>query len=146
MQIPEQLRGFNKPTLVVVTDNTQAKIYLANGRQVVFTGGLASDYPPKFETERTSTMTPGGVHSAEQSERLQAISRERLYHELSDDLMRRLQNKEFERLALAAPEERLEELKESLHIDLLKRADRFLPKNLVGSNPVDIAMHFEEET
>lgn len=146
MQLPNNLREFDVPTLLVVTDNTQAKLYLVNGRSVTFAGQLSSDYPPRDSVERTSTATPAGMHSAEQSEKLKVVSRAKLYHELSDELMRRLQKQEFVRLALAAPEERLEDLKESLHIDLLKRTEQFLPKNLVGSDPIDIVMHFEAET
>ena len=84
------------------------------------------------------------MRSGEQHEHNIDWSREQLYTELSKDLMHRLQNLEFETLAFCAPEENMNELKESLHIDLIKRAHAFVERNLTNDDPIDIVAHVQE--
>lgn len=144
MHIPQEYGQFNQPTLIVVTDSQQARLFSARQNVVEEVGVIDSHYPPKENFERASGQAPGGAHFAEQSETSKVISREKLYHALSDDLMRRLQNHEFEELIIAAPEEHLNELQESLHIRLVKLTKTFIPKLLTTEDLLDIIIHARE--
>lgn len=145
MTLPESLRPFPVPTLIVATDNVQAKMYLANGREVEPVGTVTKKLEP-MEQERSAVMTAAGPRSADEHDpgTLKAWTRERLYAELSKALMKALRADEFEELAFAAPEENLNELKECLHVDLLKRAVVFVPKNLVNEEPLDLVIRVRE--
>jgi protein required for attachment to host cells len=144
MQIPQTLHPFPKPTLVVVTDNVRAKLYLATDRSVNLVHTISTKLEP-MEQERVAIRTGSGdMRSGEQHEHNEEWAREQLYGELSTDLMHRLQNGAFEDLALCAPEENMNELKESLHMDLLKRASVFVEKHLTGEDPIDIVAYVQE--
>ncbi len=145
MHIPEPSRAFSKPTLIVVTDNVQAKLFLANGRDVGLIHTIETKLEPMKDLDRIAIKRPAGVRvSGEQHEDNQDWTREQLYDRLSADLMKRLQNKEFADLVFTVPEENENELKESLHIDLLKRAKAFVPKLLTKDDLVDIVGHVQE--
>lgn len=146
MTLPPDMRPFDAPTLLVVTDNVQAKIFRANGYEVELTHHLSKKLEP-MEQERHAAMTAAGPRSADEHNpgELKAWTREQLYAELSKTLMKALRADEFELLAFTAPEEDVNELKECLHVDLLKRAVAFVPKNLVNDDLLDIVIHVREE-
>ena len=144
MHITQSFQAFPKSTLIVTTDNVQAKLYHVQDREFVTIETLSSEYPPHENQEAYSMQAPSGVHAGEYDEKTKMVSREKLYHKLSKDLMHRLQKKEFEILVIAAPEEHLEELKESLHIDLYKRTELWIPKLLTNEDPLDLISHIQE--
>lgn len=144
MNIPSELHPFAKSTLIVVTDSVQAKFFHAHDRTVTEAGRLTSDYPPKDNEERASGESPSGIHFAEQSERTEALTRERLYNALSKELMERLQKEEFEELVFTVPQEHYNELKETVHVKLLKLAKIWVPKLLTNDDIKDILIHIEE--
>lgn len=145
MRIPDSLRPFAKPTLIVATDNVQATIYLADGEEVNKVAHLSAK-ADELPGERSAVgRGSGDAGSAEPEDDRLDWSRERLYEELNTQLMRRLQDGEFEDLAFTAPHDVIGELKETLHIDLLKRAIAFVPKNLMKEELVDLVTHVQEE-
>src|SRR3989344_2420432 len=125
MKLPDPIRPFDQATLIVVTDNVQAKLFRADGRNVELVSVMSQKLEP-MEQERMAIATGAGMRSGDEHNPgdLKAWTREHLYSELSKELMRRLQNGEFERLAFCAPEEHVEELKECLHVELLKQIGR----------------------
>ncbi len=146
MQIPEPLRAFHEPTLIVVTDNTQAKLFLAKERSVEPVGIFSTELEKMTDRDRVGIkLSSGAMVSGEQNEHNQDWTREQLYGELSKDLMHRLQKGEFETLILAAPRENENEIKESLHINLLKRLKVFIPKLLTNEKLLDIVVCAEKE-
>lgn len=144
MKIPSEYGVFDAPTLIAVTDSVHAKLYLAEANEVEQIADIDSHYPPRDNAERASGQAPGGAHYAEESENEKIISREKLYNALSKDLMERLNNKAFETLAITAPEEHMNELKETLHVDLLKRISVEVPKLLTNESTGDIVAHIKE--
>lgn len=146
MQIPEQFHEFTKPTLIVVTDNTRARIILADGRQINEIKVFSTELEKMTDRDRTAIkLSSGMMVSGEQNEHNQDWTREQLYTELSKYLMEHLKKEEFEVLILTAPEENENELKESLHINLLKRLKIFIPKLLTNEELLDIVAYTEEE-
>jgi protein required for attachment to host cells len=147
MTLPANFKEFAAPTLIVATDNVQARIFRADGREVGPVGTITKKLEP-MEQERSAVMTAAGPRSADEHDpgTLKAWTRERLYADLSDDLMARLDAREFAEIAFAAPEENVNELKECLHVDLLKRAVAFVPKNLVNCDLLDLVIHVREES
>jgi protein required for attachment to host cells len=144
MQIPLRLRPFPVPTLIVVTDNVRANIFHAQDRALNLVQTISTKLEP-MEQERVAVkLGSGGMRSGEQHEHNVEWAREQLYRELSEDLMRRLKRKEFDSLVLCAPEEHMNELKESLHIDLVKRVDASVERNLTNDDPIDIVAHVQE--
>jgi len=144
MQIPHELQAFEKTTLIVVTDSVQAKLFKAKGRMVEYITTLTSDYPPKDNLERSSGQSPSGIHFAEESENIGEVSREKLYAVLSQNLLHRFQEEEFQELVFTVPQEHLGELKESIDIKLLKLAKIWVPKLLTNDDIKDILIHIEE--
>jgi len=144
MQLPQEFRAFIHPTLIAVTDNVQAKLYRAEGHDVelVHTISTKADI---LEGERVEIDTGSGdVRSGEPEDHRKDWSREQLYEQLSEELMRRLKAGEFESLAVCVPQENVNELKESLHVDLLKITEAWVEKNLTNDDPLDIVMHLQE--
>lgn len=145
MTIPQDLHPFRVPTLIAVTDNVQAKLFLANDREIELVHTISTKLDP-MEQERVQIITgSGGARSGEQHEDNQKWTREQLYAQLDGDLTARLRNGEFEALAVTAPQEHVNELKESLHVDLLKVADVWVGKLLTNDDLVDIVQHVQEE-
>jgi len=130
MHIPEPLYPYKKPTLLVVADGEKALFFSLQERNAESVGEIAIDYPPKNNLERTSTMTPSGMHSAEQSENLGMEKERRFSHILAKELLHRLQQHSYEELILTAPHEHLNEFTEALHNDIQKRLVETIPKLL----------------
>ncbi|MBI4598974.1 host attachment protein [Candidatus Uhrbacteria bacterium] len=133
MQLPSQFQPFGQPTLIVVTDSQHAKLFLAFEQNVNVAGIVdvaADDVAPGREV-----MKSGKDHH---------VTGDHLYPALNKELMQRLHKQEFEKLAFTVPEDLENELKESLHIDLLKRADVFVPKNLMHHDLIDIVAEVQE--
>lgn len=144
MTIPQDLRPFRVPTLIAVTDNVQAKLFLANDRTVELVHTISTKLEP-MEQERVQIITgSGGARSGEQHEDNQKWTREQLYAQLDKDLTDRLRNGDFEALAVTVPQENINDLKESLHADLLKVANAWVGKNLTNDDILDIVRHAQE--
>ncbi|MBM5789774.1 host attachment protein [Candidatus Parcubacteria bacterium] len=141
MQIPNTLRSFEQKTYIVVCDHESARVFAAHARELEGYETIVSDYPPKDGVERTSTMTPSGMHSAEESENIKQVSASKLFHKLNKTLLHALQSEKFERIIFTVPSDALSELKKSLHQDLLNRTDLFLPKLLTKFAPLEILEH-----
>lgn len=145
MTIPQDLQPFRVSTLIAVTDNVQAKLFLANDRSVELVHTISTKLEP-MEQERVQIITgSGGARSGEQHEQNQKWTREQLYAQLDADLVGRLRNGDFEALAVTVPQENINELKESLHVDLLKVANAWVGKNLTNDDLPDIVQHVQEE-
>jgi protein required for attachment to host cells len=145
MQLPQSFRAFQKPTLIVATDSVQAKIYKAYEHTIEHVETI-SRKADVLGGEREAVKTGAGdMRSAEPENDSQDWSREQLYDALSQNLMHRLQNGEFEELALMVPEENKNDLEDSLHINLLKRITVTIPKMLTNEEPLDLAAHVQEE-
>jgi len=131
--------------LIVVIDSVQAKLYRAHERTIEPVSVISAQ-TDTLDRERLAVKTGAGdMRSAEPEDNRKAWSREQLYEGLSADLMKRLQNGEFEELAIAVPEEHKNALEDSLHIDLLKRVKVTIPKLLTGEEPLDLAAWVQEE-
>lgn len=131
--------------MIAVTDNVQAKLYLANDRAIDLVHTISTKLE-KMEQERVQIVTgAGGARSGEQHEDNQKWTREQLYGKLSEDLVARLRGGEFQALAVTVPQENINELKETLHMDLLKAADVWVGKLLTNDDALDIVRHVQEE-
>lgn len=145
MQLPEELHAFSHVTMIAVTDNVQAKLFRAVDRDVELITVISTKLEP-MEQERVQIVTgSGGARSGEQHEDNQKWTREQLYEQLDADLMRRHQLGEFEALAFCVPQERMNDLKESLHVDLLKVTNAWVGKLLTNDDVEDIVAHVQEE-
>ncbi len=143
MQLPEQLRPFSESTLIVVTDNVQAKLFKADGREIELVNTISTK-SDDLDQDRVSIVTGGGLRSGEPEDHRKDWSRGQLYEQLNKDLMHRLQNKEFTSLAFCVPQENVNTLKESLHADLRHVANVWVPKYLIHADVSDIVAHVQE--
>ena|SRR3989344_3275877 len=144
MHLPQSFRPFPHPTLIAVTDHIHAKLFLAEQRTVNSLETLEVR-PDTLDRDRVAIQTSGGqMVSGEQDGEPTEWSREKLYALLSKNLMQRLSRHEFEDLVLTVPGEHENDLKESLHIDLLKRVRVCIPKLLTHEDLLDVVAHVEE--
>lgn len=149
MQIPQEHRAFQKPTLLVVSDNTHAKLYKGEDRQFEKIGKVDQDYYPYADANRNLTTKSSGdkttdVYATEQSENIKDSARKHLYTNLNKELMHRLQDKAFEQLIITAPKEDMNELKGALNNKLVKTIKVTVPKTLTKMSEMDIIKHVEE--
>lgn len=144
MQIPSQLRPFTKTTLIVVTNTLKAKLFLANDREAEEVSIIDVSADLELESSDREKLRDSGSGKDESSDKKDHITKDHFYHALNEDLMRRLQNNEFEALAFTVPEELENELKECLNVQLLKKATVFVPKNLMNDELLDIITVIQE--
>ena len=145
MQLPEQLHPFHVPTLIVVTDHVQAKLFLATDREIDLLETFSTKSENTDSDHHVVARGSGELSSSAGEDNRQAWSREQLYEKLNVDLMLRLKKGQFEALAFTVPHDCVNVLKESLHIDLLKRAKAFVPKLLTNDDLLDIVAHVQQE-
>lgn len=145
MQIPKELHPFSVPTMIVVTDNVHAKYFLASDREIDLINTVSTKTDEMEQEREAVKLSSGGMRSGEPEDDRQEWSRKQLYTLLNKDLHLRLQKGEFKQLAFTVPHEHVNELKESLHIDLLKASVAFVPKNLAGDELTDIIAHVQQE-
>jgi protein required for attachment to host cells len=144
MQIPSELRAYEKPTLIVVTNTMKAKLFLAKEREVEEISVIDVTKDLEDESSGREKLIASGAGGNELSDKKDHITKDHFYHALNEDLMRRLQNNEFEALAFTVPAELENELKECLNVQLLKKAIAFVPKNLMNDDLVDIITVVQE--
>jgi protein required for attachment to host cells len=142
MQLSAKFKAFDKPTMIVVTDNVRAKLFLAKDRDVELVH-MISKKAESTDGEHNLSVNAAGPHGNRPDPHNREWSREQLYEALSPELMLRMAKGEFERLAFCAPEEDMNDLKESMHIDLLKRVDAYVEKNLCNDELPDIILHVQ---
>lgn len=139
MFVPEEVKAFEKKTLIVACDHVHARLYLADDREVHFVHELKTDYPGT-DGDRTSMVAPSGLHSAEQPEKDSIIGETHLFHALARDLHERFERHEYEELVIAAGQE-VHELEVMLHPDVLKCVKKFIPKLLVKMELHELLHH-----
>ncbi len=134
MQIPNSLQAFPHPALIAVTDNARALIFEVSDRTINLLQTLSADV---HERETEHTFFDRDMHNKEHV-------REELFTNLAKTLHSLLQQKKIEHVALVAPEERMETLKEHLPMDVLKKVFSEVPKNLTGEDLLEIVGHVQE--
>jgi len=144
MQIPSELHPFEKPTFIVVTNTLKAKLFLAKDRSVEEIAVIDVTSDLKNESSDREKLVDSGAGGKDFNNKKDHITKDHFYHALNKDLMRRLQNNEFEALAFTVPEDLENELKECLNVQLLKRAAAFVPKNLMNDDLIDIITVVQE--
>jgi protein required for attachment to host cells len=140
MFIPKSFPEIKQKTLFVIANHTHTKFFVGEGRAFQFIEEYQTDYPPKEGGDRTSLMTPGGTHSAEQNEKDQIIGEDHLFHRIAKDLFHRLQNHEYESLVIAAGPE-VHQLEHLLHAEVRERVVHLIPKLLVNLDDAHLLEH-----
>jgi hypothetical protein len=157
MKISKDFRPFTKPTIIVLTDQEKAKIFLAQNRQLeeittltteaeritdteamTGEGPYTHNKPKKKAGGQNESFTGQGPYLAstpEKREHDHHMIHDHLYPMLNDDLMKRLQNKEFEELIIFVNEMNKNILEEQLH-DYLKQRLTVIPAE-VTKEPMD---------
>ncbi|MFA4845655.1 MAG: host attachment protein [Patescibacteria group bacterium] len=144
MQIPAELPAFPKSTLLVVSDNEHALFFHILDRELTASGKIELHYPDKSDMERTSGLSAGGAHFAEQSEKLEDEGEHRFAHLLAKELHERLQKGTYEEFMLTAPQERLHEFTEALHNDVKAKLVKTYGKQVTKESPIEILKRIHE--
>ena len=121
MEIAEHYADYPVPTLLVLTNHKEAKIYLAHDRTI----------------ELQSEMQAGD-HGYDDS-----LERMTFYKELNEKLEEALKG-HVERLVVCAPGAFKEDLESALSPAVLERAGELIPKNLVSLEPEQIVRILSE--
>jgi hypothetical protein len=150
MQLPSPFRPFPCHTLIVVTNTLQAKTFLANGRDINESGVIDVTTGLEQENGERRAIKFGGpgqpvlCSNDEYGTKKDHLTKDHFYSALNKELMRRLQNDEFDVLVFTVPEDLENELKESLHGQLLRKTKIFVPRNLMNDDLVDIVATIQE--
>lgn len=144
MQIPSSLQPFHKRTLIVVTNTLKAKTFLADDTNITEAGEIDVTSDLEQESSDREFLSDSGSGHKEKSIKKDHITKDHFYNALNENLMHRMQNNEFDTLVFTVPEELENELKESLHGQLLKKTDLFVPKNLMNDDLLDIVTMIQE--
>ncbi len=141
MKIPKEYCEFAQPTMIVVTDHNHSKLFLAREREVEHVDTIEAEPERAGDKEayHQSTSRIGGKLRIDKStgsedyDWKEHIAHDHLFVELEENLMKRLQNKEFENLILIVPAEAKNHLAERLHQTLQERITKTVPKNLINN-------------
>lgn len=150
MQLPSNLRPFPERVLIVITNTLTAKMFLASGLNVTEAGIVDVTSDLEQENGERKAIKFGGAgqpifrSNDEYGAKKEHLTKDHFYSALNDELMRRKQNNEFDSLAFTVPKELENELKESLHGQLLKKTKIFVPKNLMNDDLLDVAATIQE--
>ncbi|MFA6132115.1 MAG: hypothetical protein WC702_03605 [Patescibacteria group bacterium] len=150
MQIPSSLHPFHKRTLIVVTNTLKAKTFLADGLNLTEAGEIDVTSDLEQENGEREAIKYGGASQPnfasndEYGTKKDHITKDHFYNALNKELMHRMQNNEFDVLAFTVPEDLENELKESLHGQLLKKTEIFVPKNLMNDDVLDVVAVIQE--
>lgn len=126
MQISEHYLGYPKETLIVVTNNHQAKLLKAHDREIEEFEVLAAD---EREADERASGTANAAPPETDEERQH--DRKELYHQLSDRLLE-LVHEGTEHIVLCAPEALKNQITDAMHTDVMKCVDEVVPKNLAS--------------
>ncbi|MFH1405319.1 MAG: hypothetical protein ABIH21_04465 [Patescibacteria group bacterium] len=136
MQIPNNLQAFPYPAFIATTDNVRAMIYKAEDRTIELVAELPEKKKETEESEHTTINLDDRALEKKCAE---------FYDSLSTALQTLTEKNHVNYLAIICPQERMEELKEHLHIQLLKKVFVYIGKNLVNEDPIDLVAHVQEE-
>jgi protein required for attachment to host cells len=139
MQIPQPFFAFEKPTLIAVTDNTRAKIYRAEDREITLVKEITTQ-PPAHKHEEQPTL----VNPSDKNEKEKVATREKLYRKLDAELVAITQKEPHDYLVYCAPQERMSDLQDHVHVKLYKLVQMWYPKNLINDDPIEIVAHIQE--
>jgi protein required for attachment to host cells len=127
MQISDHYPSFPQKTLLVLTNNELARLYVLEEREIT---ELAVVETPELEpVERLTSNRSVGQPDLDAAKQHR---REELYAMLSKDLLARLDSEHIVDIILCAPEANKNELVEALHPDVIKRIKEVVPKNLAA--------------
>jgi len=130
MKIPKQYQHFQKPTIIAITDNQKAKLLLANNDQIEELEIIETEEEAISDTQAMSGGQPHLESMPEQKEHDQHMIKDHLYPALNKNLLKRLENKEFEELIIFVPEQNKGFLEDALHSYLTERL-QIIPVNVM---------------
>lgn len=133
MHVSEHYPAFSKKTLLVLTNNELAKIFVCLDREI--DEGMLITTPELEPLERVTSPTTAGTPDLDAAKQHR---REELYAELSEELQQRLKTDGIEEIMLCTPEANKNEVLAAMHPDVAKRIKTVVPKNLASMDIVHV--------
>lgn len=122
MQISDHYPAFLKKTLLVITNNELARLYILHDREITPGDDITTPEPKPREHHRT----PSDLDAAKQHRR------DALYTSLSSNLLTFIAAHQIEDVLLCVPEANKSDLVATLHPDVAARVISVVPKNLAS--------------
>lgn len=128
MQISGHYPAFPKKTLLVLTNNELAKIFVLEEREITPVAVIeTADIEPAGPLPTPADLDAAKLHR-----------RHELYHALSLDLLTRVDTEGVVDIILCAPEANKNDLLAALHANVAKRVKSVVPKNLASMDLVQV--------
>lgn len=122
MQISEHYPAFPQKTLLVLTNNELARLYILHDREITDCDVIETPEPKPLDR----LSTPSDLDAAKQHRR------DMLYGKLSKELLALIATHEIEDVLLCAPEANKNDLIAMLHPDINRRVTSVIAKNLAS--------------
>ncbi len=145
MRLPSTYH-FPEPTLLLVTDRMQAKIFRMYLDELLPITELHADGYPLDDTEKYSIKVYGTVHAGGEDEHIRERVGASFFHDLARTLHDRCLRGEFAQIIIAVPQEYRNALLQSLSPDVTALVCCVLPQELIHEHPLNIlARVYERE-
>lgn len=123
MHISDHYSPFEKKTLIVVTNNEEARLFKAEVREVEEIETVETQ--ETAETDRVSEIDTD-------FDEMKINRLKELYHALSDRLLELVNHDGYETIIACVPEVNKNHFAEHMHTDVLKHVNETIPKNLAN--------------
>jgi protein required for attachment to host cells len=138
MQIPEHLRHFPEATLIVLTDEQEAKFLLAGGDSLEHLDSLSLPRERMSDNEGM-TETPGGYISGHDLSDAHDTPRKKKFAAMvAERITQFVQNGQTEDVHLVSPKEMMNMIEKKLPNDVDEHIRSRLPKDLMKLSDVEL--------
>ena len=137
MHIPEPLKSYEQPTLILVADGLSAKLYRAHERSCDEIEKKEED-ASLGDIEHHTTKTPSGKMARMEDEHIKERARKHFFTGLAKELHMRLQRNEYERLVYIVPEQDKTFFLDLLHPEVKSHIWACVPKILTNVDTLTI--------
>lgn len=128
MQLSDHYPSFPEKTLLVLTNNELARLFILLERDVAELSVIAT---PEYAPAATPA-SPGDL------DRVKLHRREELYTALAKEMRRQVEHEDIVDIILCAPEANKNDITAALTPDILKRIKTVVPKNLASMELVQV--------
>ena len=139
MQLPKELQRFLDPCLIVMTDEQEAKFWIAGGDALETLDSMS--LVPEKESDREGAFhtAKGYTHvGSDLSDKHDTPRKEKFAKQITERMAKLIREGHAERVRLVSPPEMMHRLEKHLPTDVKKRMDSKLDKDLMKFDVLEV--------
>ncbi len=138
MQLPESLQHFPEATLIVLTDEQEAKFLLAGGDSLEHLDSISLAREPMSDSEGSFASSEGTHVGSALSDKHDTPRKKKFAAMVAEQIAQLVQNGQAEELRLVCPKEIMNLIEKKLPDESLERIKSRLPKDLMKMSDVEV--------